>query len=456
MSVQDICKIFSDNCNYNIINADHLIMRNKLNGITLLNALIYRFQYAFLDTTKESITSDLNICNKVSFTRQAYDAKERNIPLTVYSNICNDLLNYYDNHFNKDVLKLIGVDGTYNRDSKYREQLNMGLFDISNSIPIELKSFGQNGKNKEIQSTINIITNNPLKFKSVILVADRAYYSCKFLKFLEEKDIKYIIRVRGKSIFSDDTKYYKSHPNYQDIMFLKDKIRIIKCESSYEKTIFSRKENINHKRNIKKVTKTTLTVKNECILITNLLDAQKYDDDKCLNIYRSRWDIETFFKFIKHDYKFSFLTEDNNICNKKSYYCMMIIELIIKIICKKYTIYKQTNHIDFKINRSNIIKGIRTHILNDMINNNLSNDFFLQFCKSYIIFIKVNKDRSYPRISKKPFSKWYVKNYSVNAELKKIIKSIKNNDDKELNKNQKVKAKLILKIDGKDRNKYLK
>lgn len=425
------------------------------NGISVLNAFIYRLQYTFLNTTKLSITSDLNFCNKVSFSRQAYDAKENNIPLNVYSNICDDLRNYYDQHFNKSILKLIGVDGTYNRDSKYREQLNMGVYDISNSIPIELKSFGNNNKNKEVQSIMNIISDEPSKFESVILVADRAYHVYKFLRSLEEKGIKYIIRSRGKSSFLDNTKYYKYHPNCQDIMFLKDKVRIIKCESEYIKTIFARKDNIKHKRNINKVTKTTLTVKNDCILITNLLDAQKYDDNTCLNMYRSRWDIEVFFRFIKNDYKFSFLTEDNTKSNQKSYYCMMIIELLLKLICKIY-IVKHKNFTNIKINRSNLIKGLRVHILNDIVNNFLTNETFLQFCKSYIKFNRVIKDRSYPRISKKPFSKWYVKNYSINAELKKIIKSIKNDDTKELNKNQKTKVKSILKIDGVDCSKYLK
>lgn len=78
MSIQDISNIFSNNCNYNVINKNHHNMRNIPNGISVLNALIYRMQYTFLNPTKQSVASDLNLRNKVGFTRQAYDAKENN------------------------------------------------------------------------------------------------------------------------------------------------------------------------------------------------------------------------------------------------------------------------------------------------------------------------------------------------------------------------------------------
>ncbi len=64
--------------------------------------------------------------------------------------------------------------------------------------------------------------------------------------------------------------------------------------------------NFKHKRNVNKSDKHVLTIKNDCTLITNL-GRITYDDDTCLNLYKSRWDIETFFGFIKKNYKFSAL-----------------------------------------------------------------------------------------------------------------------------------------------------
>ena len=51
-----------------------------------------------------------------------------------------------------------------------------------------------------------------------------------------------------------------------------------------------------------------------------------------------------------------------------------------------------------------------------------------------------------PRVSKTPFSKWYVKGYSASAAMIKIIQAIINKTTEELNKNLKTHAKNISKI----------
>jgi hypothetical protein len=53
------------------------------------------------------------------------------------------------------------------------------------------------------------------------------------------------------------------------------------------------------------------------------------------------------------------------------------------------------------------------------------------------------KNRSFPRISLRPFTKWYIKNYSINSDYTKIIKAIINKEPKDLNKNLKIKYKNI-------------
>ena len=422
-------------------------MRNISKGISLLDAISYRFTYSFLGTTHESICSALNLKYNENFSRQAYAKKENHIPLDIYVNIFNDLCTYYDSHFNKNPIKIIGIDGTYNRDKKYNEHLNMGLFDISNSIPIKLESFGKNGKNNEVKCFKKMFNNDPDLFKSAIIVADRAYFSYDLMKFLTDNNIKFIIRAKSdaKNLIKS-TNIQKSNPNYKHIIDLQDNVRVIKCNSEYTKTIYPRKNNIKNKRNIDKVEKNVITLKNDCNLITNLLDVNTYSDTLCLDLYRSRWDIEVFFKFIKSTYKFSFLTENDHISNKKSYYCMLSVELIAKIISESY-VKKQKIILDNKkVNRSNLIIGIRDNLLIDLINDNISTDTFSKFCKSYIKLYEVIKNRSYPRISKKPHSKWYVKNYSNHAEIIKIINAIKTKNLNALNKNLKSKAKYILKI----------
>lgn len=451
MSVKDISKIFSDNCNYNNINKNSDVkMRNIPKGVSLNAALSYRFLYTFLKTTKESITSRLNNRNKTELDRQAYDAKEKNLPLFVFSEILNNLNSFYNTHFvDKEQLTVVSTDGTYNRDDDYSESLNMVLFDNTNSIPIGLESFGKGGKNNEIKCFKAMIARDPSKFASSIIVADRAYFCYDFIKYLIKNNIKFVIRIKGDAvILADNINDCKNKPNYKNALFLRDKIRTVKCESVYEKTIFIRDPKTKSKRNVKRYKKSVLTVRNDCNLITNLLDDELYDDAHCLKLYRSRWDVETFIRFIKETYKFSKLTESNKTSNLKSYLCILSIEMIIRIIVKKYIKSQKITITDCKFNHSNLAKGIVDDLLIDLIYNNMSDSNFLHFCKSYITFNKIKNDRTYPRTSKMPFTKWYIKQYSIAAEFNKMINAIKNNCFDKLNKNLKTKLTKILKIDG--------
>ncbi len=58
--------------------------------------------------------------------------------------------------------KIIAVDGTYNNTksknkSEIETSLNMGYYDVSNKIPVELSFKGPEYKNKEIKSLIKQI-----------------------------------------------------------------------------------------------------------------------------------------------------------------------------------------------------------------------------------------------------------------------------------------------------------
>lgn len=134
----------------------------------------------------------------------------------------------------------------------------------------------------------------------------------------------------------------------------------------------------------------------------------------------------------------------------KAYLCIMTLEILIKIIVEMYLEQQQKTMSNCKFNHSNLSKGLKNDLITDLIYNKISDESFLHFCKSYIKFNPIKKDRSFPRVSRRPFTKWYVKNYSGMAEYNKIINAIKSNCLDKLHKNLKSKAKRILKIDGID------
>ena len=83
-------------------------------------------------------------------------------------------------HYNKNE-KIYSVDGTYNNDNKMDVVLNMGFFNITDNVPIDLCSCGAKNKNKEVKFATKYITENINIFKNNILIADRFYFTYEFI-----------------------------------------------------------------------------------------------------------------------------------------------------------------------------------------------------------------------------------------------------------------------------------
>jgi len=134
------------------------------------------------------------------------------------------------------------------------------------------------------------------------------------------------------------------------------------------------------------------------------------------------------------------------------YICELIITYIAKLVEKyyleKYPIKKSASDTKYEINKSNLVNGIFDHLLYNILNNNITCDKLDQFCKSYIKLVHNKNNRSYPRTSKTPFTKWYIKGYSNLTKYMKIIEAITDNKINKLNKNLKMIARKIISINN--------
>ena len=66
------------------------------------------------------------------------------------------------------------------------------------------------------------------------------------------------------------------------------------------------------------------------------------------------------------------------------------------------------------------------------------------FCKNYAILHKNELGRSFPRTSKTPYTKWYIKGYIESTKYSKIFDAIANNTVDKLSKQLKKIASTIL------------
>lgn len=386
--ITDIINIFKSECNYNKINKIGIKkLRNKENGIKLIDAIYYRFCYTDKSSTKESVTSNINMNNETNFTRQGYDEKENNIPLKTYINIFHKLNTYYNKTFNLDNIIVIGIDGNpFKRNNKNNQILNMGYYDITNGIPIDLKAHGKKNKNKEVKLSIEYIKKHSDIFKDTIIVADRAYFTYDLMDYLCNNNFKFVIRAKGEALNLDPNNIVKKGiSKYNKIINIRSKVNVIKFKDINKKIIYTSKSK-------KKAIKHVIEIENDCNLITNL-DIKNYTNQEILDIYKSRWDIEVFYKYIKYNYKFQHMKKNDKNNNNKMYLCELILTYIVKLIEKYYINKYKNDKNDVKINKSNLTKGVFDYLLYDILNDNIDDIKLNHFCKSYIKIIYNKKNR---------------------------------------------------------------
>lgn len=462
--ILEINKLF-----YNSNNEIIEILKNKnintrTKKITFSDALLYKFKSTFENTYNKSVANEIN------FTKNNIDSivhvtnfyrKEQKIPVEYYNNIlievqklskqyCSNskLINNLSDEEIKDLqqlllsnLKAIATDGTYSNSNEKNNKtletsLSMGYFDVINKKPVYLSYKGEENKNKEIESLTNDINNNKFDYANSVLILDRGYFSYDLMDYLESKNIKYVIRIKNNCVHLKKNKNKKR--NNKIIKNFPKNIRFINYTSDIkEKYKNSNNELVNIIRTI------------ECNIVTNL--ETKFTDTEIKNIYLLRWSVEEYFKFVKKNFRFSHLIEHNTKtkeCYEKLYIIIQIYSLLIDILeniyeshYKKITNNKNINY-NKNYNKKSMIDGM-PKIIENIINCNLTVTNLCCYYKCYMDITFSVKNANNPRVSKIPFTKWYVKGYTNTSDIVKIIDALQKNDLSKLNKNLKMRAKRI-------------
>jgi len=441
--------------------------RNK--KISIHDAILYQFNYSNINKTKESIVSDFNYENKhIHIHKTSMYRKERNISVNLYKKLYFNIKELYDSEFkNLDKMKKVdcimnqnyvdlelyniyAVDGTNNNtieNSKLISNLNMCMFDCNGFIPIDIFSYKTNkfvnnknnisNKNNEVHQFMKYTQEN--KIENAIVVCDRAYFKYELFDLLEEKKLKYVIRIKDNcNLIKENFIFSKKDKNFEFIKKIKNNpsVKIISYNINTEKQLQTKTNEIKN-----------VFITNKYHLITNLADSN-ITNENIRDIYNSRWNIEVFFKILKKNFKFSHLLEKDELQHAKIKYISLIMLYITKIIiCYGFMQKKkkdiQTTKSNIKVNISNLINGINSKLLKSIISSKLSTIKLKKIINSYFIIRKHVDGRHFVRKSLLPFSKWYVKMYHSAYEYNKIIEAVENNRINDLNKNLKVKSKNI-------------
>lgn len=311
----------------------------------------------------------------------------------------DDELTYYITSYikNKHMDRFIAIDGTYVNTyketigQKMEKHLLIGIYDATANVQLTLNKTKNMSERKGLMDDINILREN----KDAIFILDGGYISDEILSMFYREKIKFVMRCpKGRNI----TKNIKSddHESYTTIKGTKEYMRII---------TFNKKECKYH-------------------LATNLR-SEVYNKQHILQIYRKRWDVETYFGFCKKNTNLDkIVTRNMNSINK----IMLIISIITKMITFIRNIVSNELSYGYKINSTQLTNGFYDELLFDSLYNyNSINGVYLQnFIKKYVIKIKERKGRFFER---------KVKNYSTkcasNMAVNKFRKNINYIKDKE-------------------------
>lgn len=447
--------------------------RNKQSKIKSLDALEYFFHYTNINSTKLTSIALTNIANKHNYSRSSYERHIKQIPLDIFIKLHKDVIQLYKKHIGTDskINKILngydhsidhimenfvatdGVCGNEVKNNKLFTNQNLCFLDMFLNIPVdfiennEIYIFDNNKNNITNKNHESVIFSDYLdknkdndKIKNKIYVNDRAYFSYQLVdKIVENKNNNFIFRVKDnldildKNANDGDCKKKNINAkNKKDIkiknMIINDpNIRIIKYTSLSQKVICKKKKKI--KKNKKKKNSTndgknskdnnesmTLNIEDSCYVITNL-PSDIYSNDIIQLLYRLRWNIEVYFKYMKDNFKFDtiYLDDKNEILKLK--YSEMIIFILNKLVyikCLEETYKKnpkkfsntvknkktgEIKHVSVRINTSLSINGFYDLVLHHIIRGTLTNDVLKNYDSQYLKIIRNEIGRSFPRES---------------------------------------------------------
>lgn len=191
----------------------------------------------------------------------------------------------------------------------------LGVYDSLNSIMVKTNIEPYKISEKE---QITELLDEIIEFykdEKIIMIFDRYYFGLAFINKLEEKGIKYIIRMKQKD-YKQEKEKMKSN----------DEIVSLRVRSN---SLFYASEEDKEKLKIKKyvktrIIKTMLKTKRKEHLSTNL-SKEELNEEEAKELYFLRWNIEKSFDIIKNKINIENFSSKSKIGIEQEFYAQMLV-----------------------------------------------------------------------------------------------------------------------------------
>ena len=218
---------------------------------------------------------------------------------------------------------------------------------LNNSLPSSVKVFK---KQKEVNENIALkkaILSAELAENSIV-VFDRGLQKRETLCKFTDENILFITRA-NENVNYKLVKIFKKVKEIKTSTLCLEKDLIVKLK--YGKGEFTEKE-------FRLVISKSLQTKKKLFFLTNIMDL---DAEEITNIYKRRWDIEVFFKFLKQELNFKHFVSRNENGIKVMLYMTLILALLL-------IVYKTRNKISsYKIAKIRFRNELEMEIIKEIV-----------------------------------------------------------------------------------------
>lgn len=297
----------------------------------------------------------------------------------------------------KELEEIYGTANANNSQQKCVQCLISGCYDVLNKIMLNIEIAHYASDERELAKRNIEKIKKVHRDKKFLIIFDRGYPSVELINYLEENEIKYLIRLQDNT-YEKEKRDMKSNDEEVEIKLTGHRLAGKMSEET--------KEKLKAKKVLKtRFVKVELSNGNIEWLATNL-EKRRYSKNKLKELYFKRWKIEIAYDELKNKLQIENISGKKDLTVRQDIYATIIIYNMIEsmnFLLKDEKINKEENKHTYKLNQNILIGAFKELFIEIVLTENEKKKRQLfELLYQYVIRCKtaVISDRSNPRIFK--------------------------------------------------------
>lgn len=409
------------------LDGENTFIRNR--KITFTDLLLITLNNKAKTTSMEIRDYELNVKGKekVNYTDEAYLKQRRHLNPRVFKEANKVFVNSFYNE-SKDAKKyknyiILGIDGSkyevpntpQNREhfgvqktqhEKQPARANIStIYDLNNHFYLDLQLEKYNFSEKTLAKRNIEEVLKTISKEKIIVIMDRNYISLEFLLWLNERNIKYLFRLKNNA-YKQEIHKMKTNDEYVKIKHTYPRLQNIRLDYPEEA-----KKLEELKETKVRITKNIIKEDKELILLSNL-SMKEFSEEEIKELYSQRWNIESSYDCLKNKLYSESFTGNLPIIIEQDLYAQVLIynqlQDMINESNEKLKQQKKKTKLEYKVNENKAVgifkdKFIKILLITDDKKSEKEYDKLMDEMTNYVSAIRPNREanpRNFNRANK--------------------------------------------------------